>query len=453
MDKLSARKRLGIVRLYFSGLSYDEIAARVGVGKGSVANVVAELKAGSIPEAADVGEQVELLRELSLDLKRSKMTPGQCAAGLILLNRISELGLDPADIDRWPMILRSVPNQEDAKEFVRLIYGIQEVQERSGLSLEALDNKVRELEKIAADLGPVADKVKECKKQLAELTRQREQLAGSVGILEQKEKLLTPRVNDLEKRDQVLSRRMADLEPEAKKAETTISALKGEMRRLEEIGFSLNELAGFQDKLRAIARRHAVEPSKLRSRLLRELEALEKGLSLETLIQSRQQDLDKAQKALVVTKNEIETARAVVDSLTQEKTKLEASIKETREKVSQEIVRIVPLAEDAIGRLQKDLQRGNDEALVEMARLREEAIEVGREVGRYQGILEVSEWLTELLALVKGEEGIEGKRVRILTLLVLRALHSWLKRQDYMSFKLLPHSVKGLITELEQWKA
>ena len=134
MERLTAKKKLAVVRLYFSGLSYDEVAAKTGVSKGTVANVVAELKAGVIPEAADVGEHIELLRELSLDLKRSNLTAGQCAIGLILLTRISECGLDPADIDRWPMILKMVRNEDDTKEFVRLIYSIQEVQQRSGLA-------------------------------------------------------------------------------------------------------------------------------------------------------------------------------------------------------------------------------------------------------------------------------------------------------------------------------
>ena len=452
MERLTAKKKLAVVRLYLSGLSYDDIAARSGVSKGTVANVVADLKAGSFPEAADVGEHIELLRELSFDLKRSKLTPGQCAAGLIFLNRISECGLDPADIDRWPMILKSVRNQDDAKEFVQLVYSIQQVQQRSGLSLEALDNKVRELERKAADLEPISDKVKDCKKQLAELTRQREELASSVAMLEQKSKLLTPRAKDLERREQTLSRRIADMEPKAQKAEIILSALKGEMQKLEDIGFSLRELVEFHEKLQVIAQHHAIEPAELGSRLLHELETLDKGLALETIIQSRQQELDKTEQALVRTKKEIETVRVVVDALKQEKMNLEASIKETREKVGREIVKIIPLAQDTINRLEEELRRGNDEALAEVRRLRDEAMEAGKDVGRYEGILQSCEWLNELLALVRGEENVEGKRVRIIALLVVRALHIWLKRQGSLSFTILPLTVEGLISELEQWK-
>jgi transcriptional regulator with XRE-family HTH domain len=147
MEKVSTTKKLSIVKQYLSGLSYDEIAAKSGVSKGTVANIVTELKAGKFPETADAVEHIEQLRELSLDLKRFKLTPGQCATGLIVLTRINECGLDPADIGRWPLILKAVKNEDEAQEFVRLVYSIQEVQKKTCLSLDALDDKVREMEK------------------------------------------------------------------------------------------------------------------------------------------------------------------------------------------------------------------------------------------------------------------------------------------------------------------
>ncbi|MCD6390909.1 MAG: hypothetical protein J7L92_02785 [Dehalococcoidia bacterium] len=264
--------------------------------------------------------------------------------------------------------------------------------------------------------------------------------------------MLSPQIKDLEKREQTLSHRIADMEPKAKKAEATLSTLKGEMQKLEDIGFTLKELAEFNKKLQAIAQHHSIKPSELRSRLLHELETLDKELALETLIQSRQQELDKVEQAIARGKNEIESTRAVVDSLKQEKGNLEDSIKETREKVGQEIAKIIPLAQDTIGKLREELQHGNDEALAEIQRLKDEAVDVGREVGRYEGILQVNEWLNELMALVRGEEEIEGKRVRIIVLSVVRALHIWLKRQHYLSYTILPVTVDNLISELEQWK-
>jgi transposase len=452
MERLTPKKKLTVVRLYFSGLSYDEIAAKCGVSKGTVANVVAELKAGAVPEAADVAEQIELLRELSIDLKQAKLTPGQCAVGLILLIRINECGLDPADIDRWPLILKAVPTDDDAGEFVRLIYSIQEVQQRGGLGIEALDQKVHELEKKAADLEPVSGRLKDSKKELADLSRQRDKLAGSVAMLEQKEELLSPRVKELEKREQGLSRRIADMEPRAEKADATLSALKQETQRLEDNGFSPKGLAEFNGKLEEIAQHHTIKPSELRTRLLHELRTLDKGLTLETLNQSRRQELDKAEQALVRTRKETEVAKAVVDTLGQEKTNLEASIKEMREKIMGEMAKMIPLAQDTITRIREELRCGNDEALAEMQRLRDEALNVGREVGKYEGILKSCEWLDDLLALARGKEDIAGARVRVVVLLVVRGLRAWVKGQGLSPDALLPGSAELLIGALEQWE-
>jgi hypothetical protein len=57
-----------------------------------------------------------------------------------------------------------------------------------------------------------------------------------------------------------------------------------------------------------------------------------------------------------------------------------------------------------------------------------------------------------LLALVQGKENIADKRVKVIALLVVRAIHTWSKRQDSLSYTFLPHALETLIGELEQWK-
>ncbi len=261
MDKLSRTKKCSIVRQYFSGLSYDEIAAKNGVSKGTIANIVTELKVGKFPEAADVVEHIEQLRELSLDLKRASLTPGQCAVGLMVLARIHGCGLDPADIDRWPQILKSIKNDDDVQEFVRFIYSIQEVQNRTGLSLDALNDKVHGLERKAAELEQVSGKLADCRKQLAELTKQREALASAITSLEGKRKLLEPQVKEFDKREHDLLYRIKNIEPKAEKAEATLTALSKEMQRLQNIGFTFDALAEFSQMVQVIAQRHAVQPA------------------------------------------------------------------------------------------------------------------------------------------------------------------------------------------------
>ncbi len=454
MEKISTKKKSAIVRQYLSGLSYDEIAAKSSVSKGTVANVVTELKAGNFPEAADLGEHIDLLRELSLDLKRSNLTLGQCATGLAVYTRIGECGLDPNDIGRWPMILKSAGSEDKAREFVAMIYAIQEVQKRTGLSLEDLDDKVHELERRAAELEPISRKHREGRKQLAELTKKREKLAGEVAGLEQKYGLLNPRVNDLEKREQDLLHRIKEMETQAGAAETTLATLSKEKQRLLEIGFSPEALAEFSQRAESIAQHYRITPAELRKRLLQELENLGRAIGLETLIRSRQSELEEQKRVVAAAKKESKSLEAVIGSLKQEKTNLEASMKEIREKVGVEMAKIPAAARDTVNSLAQELRNGHDEALADVRRLMDEAVAVGKEMGRYQEMLQANQWLSELMTLVRGEKSIEGKRVRVIVLSVLRGAEAWLKDNgaNSMRFSSLSLSLKNLISEVEQWK-
>ncbi len=93
---------------------------------------------------------------------------------------MGQCGLDPADIDRWPLILKSIESEDKAREFIEMIYAIQDVQKRTGLSLDDLHNKVLELERRAAELEPMSRQHEDCRKQLAELAGKRDNLVNEV---------------------------------------------------------------------------------------------------------------------------------------------------------------------------------------------------------------------------------------------------------------------------------
>ncbi len=453
MEKLTTEKKLAVVRQYLSGLSYDEIAAKSGISKGMVANIVAELKGGGFPEAADVGEQIELLRELSLDLKHSGLSPGQCSVGLAVLNRINECGLDVADIKRWPAILKAAGSEEKAKEFIELVYRIQEAQEKTGLTLKEADEKLHELEMKTAELEPVTKQLEERRKEVTELTKRRDELVPLVNNLDQKHALLNPRVKDLEERERGLLQRIKQEEERTKEAETTLSRLSKEKQKLQEAGFSFEVLAEFNDRTRAIATRHHITISGLRDRLLHELECLDEGLGLEALIQGRQIELQKHQQAIASAQEERESLKVTIVDLKQQKGALEESIKATKEKVSDEIAKVIPVANEMVSRFAVELRHGSDEVLEVVRHLKDQALEVGREIGRYEGVVKVNKWLLELLSLAQGEEGLEAQRVRTILLQVLRGGQSWMKcNQAKVGLAAPTYEITRLIEELEQWR-
>jgi len=454
MEKLSARKRIAIVRDYLSGLPYREIAARQHVSIGAVTGVVTDLKEGRFPEAGDIGEHIEQLKELSIDLKKANLTPGQCAMGFMVMARIKECGLEPSDIDRWPLILKSVADEDEAQRFVKMVYDIQVVEKRTGLSFDALDDKVHELEKKAAELEPMSIKLDDGKKEVAKLTRQRKELSSEVANLEERRGLLYPELKELEKREKDLLSKLADMESRAKRAEVTLATISKETKKLQDIGFTFEELASFNQKLQAIARRRAIKPSDLRGRLLHELRILDKGLGMEELVEAKQVERKEIEKAVTKVKKELETTKKVVGILRQEQIKIEASIKETREQVVREITGVIPVARNTVNQLAKELHNEVDKAIAGVGQLRDQSLETGKEVGRYEEILENNVWLKELFALVKGEPSIEAKQVRTIALLVARGVSSWLRVQDKYStiFTSLSRVTNKLIEDFEQWK-
>ncbi len=153
-------------------------------------------------------------------------------------------------------------------------------------------------------------------------------------------------------------------------------------------------------------------------------------------------------------KRKLETLKSAISNLEQEKAGLETSIKNIREKVCTELAKIAPAASGAVNRLVDELHRGHDEALAQVQQLREETLEAGKEIGRLQGVIQTNEWLSDLLAVVKGEEGIEGKRIRVIILLVLRGAVVWMQRNRTNQTKIstLLYYTDYLIKELEEWK-
>jgi transcriptional regulator with XRE-family HTH domain len=454
MHRLSAQKKLSVVRKYLSGLSYDEIAIKTGVSKGTVSNIVNELRAGTFPEAADAAEHIELLRDLSLDLKRAKLTPGQCAAGLIVLNRIRECGLEPADIDRWPMILRTIAGENEAQEFIRQVYSILEIQKRTGLGLDALDDRVHELEKKAAELEPLTRQRDTYKKQVKELDTQREKLTSTVANLEEKHKLLSPCVRDLEGRERDLSGRVKNMEARAGQAEATIATLNKETRKFWDIGLSFKTLAEVSQRLGVIAHRHGITPDMFRDRLLRELENLDKGLGLETLAQKRQLELEKLNRSVTAGAQELEANKASVETLRKQKAGLEASIQEMSNRVTREIAKMTPAAMEAVRQLVEKINLRQNEALAEVHHLRDEALEVGREIGRYEEVVRDNRWITQLSAIARGEDNVEGRDVKTIALSVVHGVIAWLNQQSgvYLAVSSLRLAAENLLRELEQWK-
>lgn len=108
MEKISIKKQMAIIRQYLNKLSFKEIATKENVSVGTVANVINGVKAGEFPELAEVADQVEALREIGGEIRKSNLSLSQCAVAIAILTGLQDLGLEPGDVLRCVAVCRSL---------------------------------------------------------------------------------------------------------------------------------------------------------------------------------------------------------------------------------------------------------------------------------------------------------------------------------------------------------
>lgn len=455
MEKLSPKKHLNVIRLYLGGLSYQEINAKAGVSKGTVANVIAALKAGQFPEAQESAEHLELLRELAIDLHHLKLSPAQAVAGLAVLSRLQELALEPAELQSWSSMCKDLASDEiGAQNFVKAALYLEELRKSTGLTVQALEKKAQSLREEVEHLEPVAQELNACQQQLEEMEKKRQELSEEIAHLDKRLGPLSKDIAQKEKREAELSHRVQELEQRAQAADERLASAGKALKLLAELGLSPDEFPGFAQRIAAVAQQHGVKPSALRDRLLHELEQLEAGLGLESLLEKRQEELASIEQAIAEDHNERAALKSAIQELSQQKESLKASISEEQGHVRKEIQAIAGIAQKAQAKLNQDLQHSVHETLLEVKKLRNEALEMGQELGHCEAIVEANEWITTLAALVKGDGDIGTGEVRAAGLTVLRALDAWLRQHQGT----IPHHyplktyLDSAIKELEQWK-
>lgn len=455
MEKISLKKKMLIIRLYLEGLSYSELAAKANVSKGTIANVIAELKAGRFPEFGDLYEQLELIRELAVDLKRTRLTPVQAAVGVTVLSRLRELEVEPGEIEGLSALYRTLNTEgTDIQTFTRIALSLEEVRKRTGLSVEELEMKVKDLEESASRLEPLVKEVKQTQSALKGLQGNRKSLVEEVVVLEKRHQILKENVRDKEQRETELSSRVRDLEDRAQSADEQLTNTRQDLQTLSGIGMSPDNLTAFTQRLKVVAQRHDMKPKVVCSKLMDDLEQLDKGLGLDTITKVKKQELRRIQVSVLRAKAESAAIGSTNEKLRQERSSLKTALLEERRHISKDFEAINTIARNTIATLKQDLSVGVGDSITEVNKLRDRALDLGKELGQYNEIVESNRWLKGLQALINGDEGVEPDQVRVIGITVTKAMLSWLEyfyphSADQYMLKL---TTRNLIGEFERWK-
>jgi len=281
--EIPLNKRLEVVKLYFEGLSYDEVAKRTGVAKGTVAAIVEALRAGEFPQFEHVTDMVNGLRDLTVGLQKAGLSITEAASLFILVEKLIGLGVEPTYLESWIRMCRAVPDGELSRsQIIQAASKLAELEEK-GLSydqtLESLKSSSAELERLKVELAELRDEEAKLHGRREELTQENRRLEaestrlqGKLNTMAVKEKEQQDRLQELGEQVRQCQEEVAQLETEKSKLKEETSQLQERaltlekqvtdktetLRNLDEVGFPRHHLDLLRDRLSEIAQRHGI---------------------------------------------------------------------------------------------------------------------------------------------------------------------------------------------------
>jgi len=446
MPQLSVTKRLEVVEQYLAGLSYQEIADLTGVGKGSVSNIIKDLKQGQFPEVQTLEEKLEVLRDLALRLKGASLTPSQAQIGLSAVEGLVALGIDPKDVASLVALCEHLtPGGTGTDQFIEAALYLQETMEDTGMDTVTLQAHVHELNEQASELEKVPSELKGLQDVVQKLEAARDSLADQVTSLGPIVAGLEEKNVHLEEREESLTARVTELESRSHEAETKLAKARKDIEDLAALGLSTADLSALYSRVEAVAGIHKIKPAQLRDRLFDELGLLDQGLTLVTVVEAHEKKLEKLRgesKALTAAKNRLQSR---VSSL-----KDQVGAAEERLGVLVEAIQpaIEVISDDVADSIRKASQRLVDEQEMLIAH----TADLATQCINTEAQIHSNHWTDTLRSLFDEDSQVDAYQLRNLILLIMKSLNLYFENHHMLSTFMIRSSIQMLTKNLEGWK-
>jgi predicted nucleic acid-binding Zn-ribbon protein len=219
-------KKMEVAQFYLLGHPYGEIEEKTGVSHGSIVNIIKELETGKLVIPGLPSDQVNDLRQLSLDLNKKGLTPPQALLGIILFDRLNKLGITSADLDHWSHLVKVfAPANFPAKDFFEAALKLRHLEETAGKPFE---NLVEEYLSLTEKVDVLSEKTDLLDKDKTELDHEINSLAAQVNVLEKKNDQLKSSV-------EIQSAKLQDIKTALAEAVAERAQLRKEVKELKKL--------------------------------------------------------------------------------------------------------------------------------------------------------------------------------------------------------------------------
>lgn len=254
MKEITRSKRLEVALLHLLGYTYSEIEEETRISHGSIANIVREIEEGDLIIPGTTFDQVNDLRQLSFDLKKSGLKSSQALLGITFFKRLNELQITPEQIELWlELVNRLLPVDFSAEEFLQAAIRLHELETSQGKTFETVTEEYKsnchrieklkgEVESLSKVKSRLTEEIKPLQSKLDTLSRERDRLGNDVQIQINKLQELKSRLKEAEEERSATDKEVKDLYRRKVKLFSEVDGKEETLRKLSDIGFSDEDL-------------------------------------------------------------------------------------------------------------------------------------------------------------------------------------------------------------------
>jgi len=453
--EIPLKDRHKVLALYFQGLSYDEIAEQTMLSKGSVANIVSMAKEGKFRGFSGVREQIDALRELSVELRKKNLKLGQALLGLSFFERLSKLGIEPDVLDRWIKMCYEISSPDyPIEESMRAALRLKELEHEKGVTYEELtedyeaktkvlsdiERRISELgtshERLSSEVDSLSKEKRSIETKIKELEDVKELISERVKKWKQEEEDLKNEVAEIQKRHKVLKLESQRLENRTVALREEIGEREGILSGLRLLGFSEAELLRLKDKLEELAENSDMKPEELRKNLFLDLDSYTDVLGFRSesrrlrqevkRLRTEKEGLEEENKNLQKAIRDLgNVSDQAVQHVKKEEGKIVSSMDNFVSKARSTLNESVLAARSGVNQLLEDIESAKQEVKGEMKRATSQAVEYGKAMGRMEKVVGEREELVKLFGILGDVSTIPKDIAVVAPLVVLARFHEW----------------------------
>jgi chromosome segregation ATPase len=280
MRQITRAKKLEVAHYYILGHPYSDIVNRSGVSHGSVVNIVRELECGKLAIPGTPFDQVNDLRQLSLELKKKGLEPSQALLGVLLFDRLRVLGITPDVLEKWSELARKLlPVDFPAKDFLEAALRLDELEKSEGKPFATLATEYVRLKEGADELKAVVRSLTNTKEELVRsikslrtqaesLERSRDKLQNAVEIQTSKLTETKSKTEEIEQERLRLSREIKELRRRKGKLSAEVGDREELLARLNDIGLSEEDLLRITNFIERTSKNQGISGNELKDKFL-----------------------------------------------------------------------------------------------------------------------------------------------------------------------------------------